>query len=92
MLLSTTDASSVGSAVHLPPTPPEEEEEEEEEEVERVVGGVLVVEEFNWKTIATTVPLLRLATSGVKGATIKVNRRWVYKHWQALAGVAIFIG
>ncbi|CAI7999820.1 Androglobin, partial [Geodia barretti] len=73
--------SSSGSAVYLPPTPPspedEEEEEEEEgekEEGERVVGGVLVVEEFNWRSISTSMPLLRLVTSGVKGAIVKVHR------------------
>lgn len=69
----------------FPPLPPlftatEEEEEEkerkEETEVEeRAVAGVLVVEEFNWQSLATKVPLLRLATSGIKGALLKLNRR-----------------
>ena len=43
-----------------------------------MVGGVLVVEEFNWRSISTSMPLLRLVTSGVKGAIVKVHRRCRY--------------
>ena len=43
--------------------------------MERVVAGVLVVEEFNWKSMATKMPLLRLATTAVKGAVLKLEKR-----------------
>ena len=76
--MTIVEDSTAGSTVHLPPTPhslEEDGEEEKGEEAERVVAGVLVVEEFNWKSIATNMPLLRLVTSGVKGAVVKLDIR-----------------
>ena len=52
-----------------------EDGEGEEAEPERVVPGVLLVEEFDWKSVRSGTPLLRLVTSGVKGSIVKVDTR-----------------
>ena len=65
-----------GSSVQLPQTPCEDGEDGEDGEMEKVVAGVLVLEEFDWKSVRSEMPLLRLVTSGVKGAIVKLNPRF----------------
>ena len=46
-----------------------------QEEEEKILPGSLIVEEFDWKSIETKLPMLRLVTTGVKGAVMKLDNR-----------------
>lgn len=46
-----------------------------QEDEEKILPGSLIVEEFDWKSIETKVPMLRLVTTGVKGAVMKLDNR-----------------
>ena len=66
--------STAGSQVAIipPPTLPTDKMVADDE---RVIPGSLVVEEFDWKSIETKLPLLRIISTGVKGAVMKLDGR-----------------
>ena len=47
-----------------------------EEKKETVVAGSFVLEEYTWQSIETNLPTERLATTGVKGAVLKLKPRY----------------
>ena len=62
----------------LPATPsPPAASQGDKEGDERIMAGSLVVEEYDWRSIETKLPLLRLTTTGVKGALMKIDRKYV---------------
>ena len=62
------------------PSPPAASQGDEEGD-ERIMAGSLVVEEYDWRSIETKLPLLRLTTTGVKGALMKIDRKYVTLNW-----------
>lgn len=46
-----------------------------QQDEEKILTGSLIVEEFDWKSIETKLPMLRLVTTGVKGAVMELDNR-----------------